>query len=148
MPYDAFHLTGRAALVRSAAHTLDVSSELSRYWFDADFDDRRVWWFDLDTTDRVTLTRFLSLLGRAGYRWEDDSEDGTTNGVDLECGVEYTRGYLTMELTVEYDLLDIASNREDGLGVFLNCGAIDLSLCCGEEGGRAVTGSGFADARR
>jgi hypothetical protein len=119
-PYDAWHLTGRANLLRQPAHSLDLSGELSRYWFEGGVDDRRVWWLDVDLKDQLQINSFLSLISGAAYRWEDDSIDGKTHGVDLECGLRYTRGYLTIDLTVEYDLLSIAENRENGFGVFLN----------------------------
>lgn len=119
-PYDAVHVTGQAALLRSAGHSLDLTGELSRYWFEGGLDDRRVWWLDIDLADRIQLNNDLSVMTTAGYRWEDDSVDGETNGVDVECGLRYTRGQLTVELTMEYDLLSIAQNRENGFGVFLN----------------------------
>ncbi len=44
---------------------------------------------------------------------------GTTNGFDLEGSLAYRRGYLTVELTLEYDLLRIAGSREDGMSAWL-----------------------------
>ena len=67
----------------------------------------------------MQINEYLSLVSAIAYRWEEDSEDGTTHGVDVECGVCFKRGYLSLELTVEYDLLSIARDEEDGLGVFL-----------------------------
>ena len=118
-PYDAYHLTGRVALIQSAAHTLDAALELSRYDFDGGYDDRSVWWLDIDVTDRMQINRFLSATAGAAYRWEDDSEDGETDSVDARLGLQYQRGYLTVELTAEYDLLSLADSREDGLGIWL-----------------------------
>ena len=118
-PYDAYHLTGRVALIQTAAHTLDAALELSRYEFDGGLDDRDVWWFDVDLTDRIQINRFLSASAGAAYRWEDDSEDGETNSVDARLGLQYQRGYLTVELNAEYDLLSLADTREDGLGIWL-----------------------------
>ncbi len=119
-PYDAGHLTGRAALMRSPNHSLDLTGELSRYWFEGGWDRRRVWWLDIDIKDHFRINQMLSLKNGLGYRWEDDTADGTTHGVDLECGMQYVRGALTIELTLEYDLLSIAENRDSGFGVFLN----------------------------
>jgi len=119
-PYDAFHLTGQCALFRGRSHTLDLLAEVSRYEFEGGLDHRRIWWVDLDIQDRIAITRYLSLTTSAGYRREDDSVDGRTNAVDIECGLSYTRGYLTVDLTVEYDSLSIVENRENGFGVFLN----------------------------
>lgn len=119
LPYDAGHLTGRWLVLRSAAHSVDLSGQLSRYDYDEEYQDRDVWWLDLDLTDRIRLTRELSMIGTAAYRWEDDSRDGITHGVDLECGLELIRGYLTVDLTVEYNLLSISDDRDQGFGVFL-----------------------------
>lgn len=120
LPYQAAHMTGTWNMLREPDHSLDLNGELSRYWYDDEFDQRKVWWLDVNVTDRVQLNRFFSLTGKAAYRWEDDSHEGTTNGLDLECGVQYVRGYLTVEFVVEYDLLDIEDDREDGFGAFLN----------------------------
>ncbi len=54
------------------------------------------------------------------FHFQDDTRDGQTHGVDLEWGLKFVRGYLTIDLTIEYDLLAIAENREEGFGVFLN----------------------------
>jgi hypothetical protein len=118
-PYNAFHLTGGANLFRSSAHSLDVSGELSRYDFDGGIDDRDVWWLDLALDDRMQINDYLSVVTEFRYRWEDDSVDRTTNGLDVERGLCFKRGYLKVELTVEYDVLSIADDRDDGLGVYL-----------------------------
>lgn len=119
-PYDACHFTGRRAIIRTADHSLDVTGELSRYWFEGGWDRRRVWWLDIDVKDRFRINQMLALKNGLGYRWEDDTVDGTTHGVDLECGLQYVRGALTIELTLEYDLLSIAQNRDGGFGAYLN----------------------------
>ena len=119
-PFDAFHLTGQASLFRSSAHTLDATTELSRYDFDGGTDARNVWWFDAALRDRAQITEYLAGFANVEYRFEDDSRDGDTHGVDLACGLSYTRGQLTLELTVEYDLLNIGTNHESGVGVYLN----------------------------
>ncbi len=135
-PYDAWHLTGRHSVFRSAAHSLDLSGELSHYWFeDSDASgDKRVWWLDLDLKDQMRVSQWLSLTNGLTCRWEDDSVDGTTHGVDLTCGLQYVRGALTVELTFEYDLLSIADDREDGFGVYLNVRRDLTHLLRGKDG--------------
>ncbi|MBN2563195.1 MAG: hypothetical protein JXQ75_19910 [Phycisphaerae bacterium] len=121
-PYDAYHLTGRVSLIRTVPHNLDATMELSRYYFEGGecgLPGKNVWWLDVDVTDRMQLNRYLSATAGTAYRWEDDSVDGTTHGVDARVGLEYRRGELTVELTAEYDLLSLADSREDGLGVWL-----------------------------
>jgi len=119
-PYEAFHLTGRAALLRTDAHTLDAAMELSRYRFTGEFDHRRVYWFDVDVTDRIRINQYLSASVGTAYRWEDDSIDGTTDAVDVECGLYFARGRLSVDLTVEYDLLSLGDSRDEGFGMWLN----------------------------
>jgi hypothetical protein len=119
-PYDAVHFTGQASILRSLTHTLDLNGEISHYLFQGGFDRRRVWYFDVNLKDRIELNNALSFTTGAEYRREDDSERGKTTGVDLECGLRYVRGYLTVELNVEYDLLSVVENRENGFGIFLN----------------------------
>ncbi len=119
-PYDAWHLTGNVDVFQSATHSVDFITELSRYDFEGGFDDRNVWWFNADLRDRLRLNRHLALLTAVGYRWEDDSVDGDTNAVDIECGIEFVRGDLSVDLTLEYDLLSFASESDNSFGAYLN----------------------------
>ena len=45
--------------------------------------------------------------------------DGDTNALDLATGLRYALGDLSVDLTVEYDLLDLPRSKEDGFGVWL-----------------------------
>lgn len=118
-PYDAFHLTGRWNLLQTAEHQLDTRGEVSLYRFEGGVDRREVWWIDFSVTDRWQIDPFWSVSTTAAYRREDDSIDGLTNAVDLEMVLGYTRNYLSMELAVEYDLLEIGDVSDEGFGVFL-----------------------------
>ncbi len=119
-PYDAWHLTNQISLFRSAAHSLDFRGELSHYQFEGGVDRRRVWYLDLDVRDTMQLIEALSLTFGGAFRREDDSVRGETTGFEALCGLRYTRGYLTVELDLEYDLLSVMDNREQGYGLFLN----------------------------
>lgn len=119
-PYDAFQFTTRATLARTAGYTLDAAAQASYYDYKGDFDPRNVWWVELDLRNEMRLSPTLAAQLNTAYRWEDNSRDGETSAVDLECGLQYQRGYLTVELTVEYDLLRIRDNRDEGFGVWLN----------------------------
>lgn len=118
-PYDAFHLTGRWSLLQTAEHQLDARGEVSQYRFEGGVDQREVWWIDFSVTDRWQIDPFWSVSTTAAYRREDDSIDGLTNAVDLEMVLGYTRNYLSMELAIEYDLLEIGGVNDEGFGVFL-----------------------------
>jgi hypothetical protein len=119
-PYDAWHLIGQASILRQVKHSLDANGELSLYKFRGDCDKRRVWYFDMSLQDRVEITNLLSFNSSAEFRRECDDVRGPTTGVDAKTGLKYMRGYLTVSVDVEYDLLNIVENRENGLGVFLN----------------------------
>jgi hypothetical protein len=119
-PYHALHFIGRATVLDDVDHQLNLRAELSPYWFRGDdLDHRRVWWFDIELQDRLRFGDRWSMNGTLGYRWEDDSVDGTTHGVDAEWLLSYTRNFLNVELALEYDLLSIADDRDDSYGLFL-----------------------------
>lgn len=119
-PYKAGHVTGRWSILRQQEHALDVSAELSRYEFSGGVDARDVWWFDADVTDEIWLGRNLFLRNGLAYRFENDSKGDRMHGVDLESTLAYSKNYLNVELTVEYDLLTLTASEEQGFGVFLN----------------------------
>jgi hypothetical protein len=118
-PYYAFHGTCQAALLRHDPHNVDALVHASQYRFTDDLNRRRVTWIDLDLTDRMRVTRYLSATLGAAYRWEDDSIDGETNALDLSCGLQLVRGQLDVHLTAEYDLLDIGESEDRDYGVWL-----------------------------
>lgn len=120
LPYQAVHLTGRAAVFNTAVHNLDWSALLSRYWYDEAYDNRDVWWFDTNVTDRARITDYLWFKFNTAYHYENDSIDGDTHGLDANVGFELRRGYLSLDLTVEYDLLSLMRGDEQGVAVYLN----------------------------
>lgn len=119
-PYDAFHFTGQVSILRSVEHSLDFTGEFSRYYFESKEYRRNVNWLDLSLADRLQLTNDLSMVTQAAYRWEDDSVDGETDAVDVSWGVQLVRGYFSLDVTVDYDLLSIIENDNDTLGVYVN----------------------------
>ncbi len=118
-PYDAFHLDGRYVLLRTPDQQLEAAARFSRFFFEGGVDARDVTLLDLELDHRWSLSRSLSASSRAAYRIEDDSVDGDTSGVDLGTGISYAVGDLEVELSVEYDLLDLPRSKEDGFGVWL-----------------------------
>lgn len=118
-PYNAGKLDVEATLWKGANASADGSARYAYYQFTGDVDSRRVQRVDLDLTGRLRIDpRFQGKLATS-FRWEDDTSRGETTGVDVECGLQYRRGQLEIELTVEYDLLSIVNDREDGFGVWL-----------------------------
>ena len=118
-PYDAFHLDGRYSFLRTPEHSLDGSARFSRFFFEGGLDDRNVSILELELDHRWYINESLSTSNRAAYRWEDDAVDGDTGAVDLATALSYALGDLSVELSVEYDLLDLPDSKEDGFGVWL-----------------------------
>jgi len=119
-PYDAFHLTGQWNALRSPTEMLDLRGSFSQYFFDGGWDEREVSEVNLSAVHELRLNDFWSTSLASTYRWEDDSIRGTTNALDLEGVLAYRRENMSLELSLEYDLLRIAGSREDGLAAWIN----------------------------
>ena len=117
-PYDAFHLNGVLRILQTPDHNLDLSSRLSRMYFEGGFDDRDVTLIDVEVDHRWRLTESLSTIERVAYRFEDDSVAGAVHGWDVLAGLEYASGDLSGELTVEYDRLNLPESDEENFGVY------------------------------
>ena len=117
-PYDAFHLNGLVHFIQVADHTMDVSARFSRLQFDGGTDDRSVTLLDVELDHRWRWSESLSTVQRIGYRHEEDSIDGTTQGWDVTVGFQYEVGDLMAELTFEYDRLDLPHSDDEDFGVY------------------------------
>lgn len=120
LPYNAVHLNGRGTLLSGPVHTIDAAAVLSKYCFDEEYQDRDVWWFETNVTGRSRLLDWLWAKAETTYHYENDSVDGDTHGVDIEAGFELRRGYLIVELVVEYDMLNLPRGDDQAVGIFLN----------------------------
>lgn len=118
-PYDAFHANGTLHVLQRVDHNLDASVRFSRLFFEGSVDVRNVTLIDVELDHRWRLSESLSAVERMGYRWEDDSVDGVTNGWDVSAGLAYAVGDLSCELTFDYDRLDLPRSEEDDYGVYL-----------------------------
>jgi len=117
-PYDAFHINGMLRAVDHADHTLNVSSRVSRIFFEGGADDRDVSMIDVELDHRWYLTEHLATVERLAYRFEDDSIAGDTHSWDVTAGLEYRVGDLSGELTIEYDRLGLPDSEEEDMGVY------------------------------
>ncbi|UCE62292.1 MAG: hypothetical protein JSU63_11375 [Phycisphaerales bacterium] len=117
-PYDAFHLDGMMRVVESVDHNMNLSSRLSRLYFEGGIDDRDVTMLDVELDHRWHLTERLSTIQRVAYRFEDDSFAGDTHAWDVTTGVEYAVGDLFGELTLEYDRLELPDSDEEDFGLY------------------------------
>lgn len=118
-PYDAFHLDGRLRVFQQENHSVDLSSRLSRLFFEGGVDERDVTLLDVEADHRWRLARDWSTVQRVAYRYEQDSVAGDTRGWDVSAGLEYASGDLSGELTIEYDRLDLPDSDQEDIGVYL-----------------------------
>ena len=105
--------------VRTDRQAIDLRLDFSQYFFDGGFDDRDVSELHLSARHEYRFNDRWSNTLVSTWRWEDDSVRGTTNGLDIESVLAYRRGNLSIEFSVEYDLLRIAGSREDSVGAWL-----------------------------
>jgi len=119
-PYDAFHVTGNVNAIRSQNELLDLRGGFSQYFFEGGWDQREVSEVNLSAVHELRLNDFWTTTLSSTYRWEDDSVRGTTNGLDIEGVLAYRRDNMSLELSLEYDLLRIAGSKEDGIAAWVN----------------------------
>ena len=118
-PYDAYHLNALLKVLQRADHSMNFSTRFSHFFFEGGMDDRDVIFVDLELDHRWRFSERISTIERIAYRFENDSTDGRTHGVDLSAGLEYTLGDLSTELTFDYDRLALPESEENDFGVFL-----------------------------
>jgi len=116
-PFDAIHLNGQWTVVQTDRMNGSLFAGYSRFYFDSP-DNRDVDLLDLGFDGQFDLNERCSAQVAAAYRWENDSIDGVTHGVDLEATMVYLLGQTQIELTGEYDLLEIEGSRDDGFAVW------------------------------
>ncbi|MCH7814423.1 MAG: hypothetical protein IID40_10435, partial [Planctomycetes bacterium] len=117
-PFDAIHINGQWTVLQTDRANASLSALYSRFYFDSP-DNRDVDLLDVGFDGQFDLNSKCSAQLAAAYRWENDSIDGLTQGVDLEATLTYLLGATQIELTGEYDLLEINGSPDDGLGVWL-----------------------------
>jgi hypothetical protein len=117
-PYDAVHLNYDRAILATYPNQLDLRAGFSRFWF-RDDENREAALFDISLDYRRPINPKADLTASAAYRYEDDTIRGTTQGIDLEAGLEYRIGQLTLNCNLEYDKLDLADARDDSVSLWL-----------------------------
>lgn len=118
-PYDAYHLHALLRLVQRSDHSANLTARFSQFFFEGGIDRRDVIFVDLELDHRWRFSDRWSTLGRLAYRFENDSSDGVTHGVDVSAGLEYVVGDLSGELTFDYDRLALPVSEEDDFGIYL-----------------------------
>ncbi len=118
--FTAYHLYSTYGLVRKPGRTVDARADFSQYFFrEAINGDSMV--LELSLDGRAQFTRALEGYGTSTYRYEFDGARGrgVIQGVDLETGLSYRWGQMTITASIEYDLLNIVDSREDGFTAWL-----------------------------
>jgi len=128
-PFDAIHLNGQVTVLQTDRANAALSATYSRFYFDSPLtggtsvkgspDNRDVDLLDVSFDGQFDFHDRLSAQLALAYRWENDSVDGVTHGVDVEASLVYLLGQTQIELTGEYDLLELPGSDDDGLGVWL-----------------------------
>jgi hypothetical protein len=113
-PYSAVHGNGDAVLWQKANHQLDATATLSRFWFTGaeEVSARDTTLVDLGATYRYLLAQNLEANASVMYRFEDDSLNGRTNGVDLTAAIDWKLGYFALRFEAEYDRLDLRGSQD------------------------------------
>jgi len=117
-PFDAIHVNGQVTVLQTDRLNGSLSAMYSRFDF-SEPEERDVDLLDIGFDGQFDLDSRASLQFATAYRWENDSVDGVTHGVDLEATLVYLLGSTQIELTGEYDLLEIEGSPDDGMGVWL-----------------------------
>jgi len=119
-PYNAVHIDGNANVIRNEGEQLDLRGSFSQYWFKEQGWNRDVSVFDLGATHERRLNDYWTTSLTTTYRWENDSQHGETNAVDLGSRLAYQRGNMSLEFSLEYDLLYLPESHEDGVSAWVN----------------------------
>lgn len=116
-PFHALHASADAAILQKPSQVLSAQGTFSYYRFSgADWLRRReASLLDLGLSYNATLTDQLALSATAAYRYEDDSIDGLTHGVDLSASLDWHIGLFTASLEIEYDALSVAGSNDDNV---------------------------------
>lgn len=114
-PYLAGHFNTDITLLHKGPHDLSVRGTYSYFDFHGlgGLSAHDAGLLDLGLAYRATLSSAVEASATAAYRYEDDSLDGITRGVDLSAGVDWRIGLFTARFEIEYDLLDLP-NSTDG----------------------------------
>lgn len=120
-PYQAVYLNGDGTLYQNAWQSLSANGSLGRFFFDGsgELDAHQTTMLDLGITHRLLLTDNFENNASARYRYELDSIDGRTNGVDLRSALAYRIGEVSLLFEVEYELLDLRNSSDGTLAAWL-----------------------------
>lgn len=119
-PYHAFYLNGDATLMHDAIQTLGINGSLGRFYFTgADYlEAHQTTLADVGLTHRLMLMQNLENNATLRYRYETDSINGVTHGVDLRSGLSYQIGEVALSFELEYEMLDLPHSSDGSLAAW------------------------------
>lgn len=119
-PYQAVYLNGDATLHQDAWQNVSANGSIGRFFFDgsSEFTSHQTTMADLGLTHRLLLGQDFENNATARYRYELDSLNGRTNGVDLRSALSYRIGEVSLSFEVEYELLDLQKSTDGSLAVW------------------------------
>lgn len=122
-PYQAVRGDVDVTLLDRAPHTLTANASPGFYHFFGENEDdlpaRQTLLLDMGVTYRCLLSADLDAAATALYRFENDSIEGETNGVDLTAGVNWKIGEFSAAFEIEYDLLDLPGSSDGSFGAWI-----------------------------
>ncbi len=120
-PYKAAHANYDVILWDKAPHTLGTRGNYSFFRFDgaADLDARDVSMLDMGLTYRLLLNEKIEGNCTAAYRFEDDSIEGITHGVDISAALNWRIGLFTLSFELEYNLLDLNTSSDGDFSAWI-----------------------------
>lgn len=120
-PYKAVHVRGDATLYERAPHSLTTRGNYSFYHFEGadELDAHDTSLFDVGLNYRFTLTNNVSASAAAAYRFEDDTINGITHGVDLSASLEWKIGFFSALFEVEYDQLKLPGSDDGSFAAWI-----------------------------
>jgi len=116
-PYTAGHFSADWQALKQPPHQLDLRVRFSQFCF-RQFVDRDASLFDVGLDYRHEFNSQASFRTAVAYRFEHDTTNGDTHGVDVQSELAYRIGQLTLSMAVEYDALRIASSDDDGVSIW------------------------------
>jgi hypothetical protein len=120
-PYKAVHTNFDMILWDKAPHTVGTRGNYSFFRFDGagDLEARDVSLLDMGLTYRLLLNEKIEGNCTAAYRFEDDTIEGITNGVDISAALNWRIGLFTMSFEIEYNLLDLNTSSDGDFSAWI-----------------------------
>jgi hypothetical protein len=120
-PYQAVHGNGDLVLLQNSRQQLDGKLNTSYFAFRGaeELDAHDTLLLDVGGAYRYFLMRNVEASASALYRFEDDTDAGTTDGVDLTGTLDWRLGYFTLRFEAEYKLLSLPESQDNSFAFWV-----------------------------